>query len=177
MSDYFSPVNEPQQQRQQPAKRPVLLTVLCILSFIVVGFGLLGVLLSLLTGEPSVEQIEQSYNKMMQLASENRDQNLVFMADMLEQIAEMTSYQQHHYWSVLLVNAITMGTGFAGVLFMFRGRKLGFHLYIIYNLLSIGGTFLIVPSDMIPMASVIMNLILSGIFVFLYSLNLKWMNQ
>lgn len=174
MSDYFSPVNEPQQE---PVKRPVLLTVLCILSFIVVGFGLLGVLLSLLTGEPSVEQIEGSYNQMMQLASDNRDQNVIFLAELLEQMAEMTSYQQHHYWSVLMVNALTMGTGFTGVLFMFRGRKLGFHLYIIYNLLSIGGSFLIVPSHMIPMVSVIMNLILSGVFVFLYSLNLKWMNK
>ena len=174
MSDYFSPVNQPQQE---PAKRPVLLTVLCILSFIVVGFGLLGVLLSLLGGEPSVEQIERSYNQMMQLASDNRDQNVIFLAELLEQMAEMTSYQQHHYWSVLMVNALTMGTGFAGVLFMFRGRKLGFHLYIIYNLLSIGGSFLIVPSHMIPMVSVIMNLVLSGIFVFLYSLNLKWMNK
>ncbi|MDR0802439.1 hypothetical protein [Fluviicola sp.] len=174
MSDYFSPVNE---QQEKPSKRPVLLTVLCILSFIVVGFGLLGVLISLAGGQPSAAEIEKAYNLTMQMASDNRDQNITFLAEILEQMAEMTSYQQHHYWSVLLVNAITMGTGFAGVLMMFRGRKLGFHLYIIYNLLSVGGSFLIIPSHMIPMISVIMNLILSGVFVFLYSLNLKWMNK
>lgn len=173
MSDYFSPLNE-ETQNQAP-KRPVLLTVLCILSFIVVGFGLLGVLTSLVGGKPGVEQIEHAYKGTMQIASDFRDQNQVFFSDMLEQTAEMMAYQQHHYWSVLLVNFITMGTGFAGVLMMFRGRKLGFHLYIIYNLLSVGGSFLIIPSHMIPMFAVITNLIFSGVFVFLYSLNLKWM--
>ncbi|MNJ85646.1 hypothetical protein D3C87_31210 [compost metagenome] len=174
MSDYFSPINEPQEE---PVKRPVLLTVLCILSFIVVGFGLLGVLLSLAGGEPTPETIEKSYNQMMQTASDNRDQNLVFVADMFEQMAEVTSYQQNNYWLVLLVNAVTSGTGFAGVLMMFKGRKLGFHLYIIYSLLSFGGIFLIMPPHIDPLSSAIMSLIFSGVFVFLYALNLKWMNK
>lgn len=174
MSDYFSPVNDPQEK---PTKRPVLLTVLCILSFIVVGFGTLGVLFSLIGGPPSAEDIEKAYNVSMQLASDYRDQNVIFVAELMEQVAEMTAYQQHHYWSVLLVNAVTMGTGFAGVFLMFKGQRLGFHLYIIYNLLSVGGSFLILPSHMVPMAAVIMNLILAGVFVFLYGLNLKWMNK
>ncbi|WP_343603709.1 hypothetical protein [Fluviicola sp.] len=174
MSDYFSPVNE---TPEKPVKRPVLLTVLCILSFIVVGFGVLGVLFSLIGGQPGAEDIEKAYNLTMQMASDYRDQNVIFLAELFEQVAEMSAYQQHHYWSVLLVNAVTMGTGLAGVLMMFKGKKLGFHLYIIYNLLSVGGSFLIIPSHMIPMVSVIMNLILAGVFVFLYSLNLKWMNK
>lgn len=174
MSDYFSPVNEPQQE---PVKRPVLLTVLCILSFIVVGFGLLGSLLSLAGGEPSVQTIEKNCRKTMQLASDNRDQGLVFMADVLEQMAEVTSYQQHNYWLVLLVNTVTSGTGFAGVLMMFKGRRLGFHLYIIYSLLSFGGIFLIMPQSNDLFSSAIMSLIISGVFVLLYSRNLKWMNR
>ncbi|WP_300660347.1 hypothetical protein [Fluviicola sp.] len=172
MSDYFSPINEPQEQ---PVKRPVLLTVLCILSFIVVGFALLGVLFSLIGGEPSAQSIEKAYNQMMQMASSNRDQNLIFMADMLEQMAEVTSYQQQNYWLVLLVNAVTSGTGFVGVLMMFRGKKLGFHLYIIYSLLSFGGIFLIMPPHIDPLSSAIMSLVFSGVFVLLYSRNLKWM--
>lgn len=174
MSEGYTEVN---QETEQPKKRPVLLTVLCILSFIVVGFGLLGVLFSLIGGEPTTEEIEAAYNQIVQMASDMRDKQLTTIADMLEQGAELTMYQQHRYWSVLSINALTMITGFVGVLFMFRGKKLGFHLYIIYNLLSVGGTFLIVPSHMVPMASVIMNLIISGLFIFLYSLNLKWMNK
>ncbi|TSJ42489.1 hypothetical protein [Fluviicola chungangensis] len=166
-----------EQQEEQRRKRPVLLTVLCILSFVVVGFGLLGALFSLISGQPTPDEIDAAYNQIVQMASEMRDKQLTTIADMLEQGAELTVYQQHRYWSVLGINTLTMLTGFAGVLLMFRGKKLGFHLYIIYNLLSVGGTFLIVPSHMVPMASVIMNLIISGLFIFLYSLNLKWMNK
>lgn len=166
-----------EQQEEQKRKRPVLLTVLCILSFVVVGFGILGVLFSLIGGQPTADEIDAAYNQIIQMASEMRDKQLTTIADMLEQGAELTVYQQHRYWSVLGINALTMFTGFAGVLLMFRGKRLGFHLYIIYNLLSVGGTFLIVPSHMVPMVSVIMNLIISGLFIFLYSLNLKWMNK
>lgn len=174
MSENYTDMN---QEVQENKKRPVLLTVLCILSFIVVGFGVLGVLFSVIGGKPSPEEIESTYNLSMQAASDMRDRQIVWLAEMLEQGADLVAYQQHRYWSVLSINALTMITGFIGVLFMFRGRKLGFHLYIIYNLLSIGGTFLIVPPHMVPMASVIMNLVLSGLFIFLYSLNLKWMNK
>jgi hypothetical protein len=174
MSENYTDMN---QEVQENKKRPVLLTVLCILSFIVVGFGVLGVLFSLIGGKPSAEEIESTYNLSIQAASDMRDQKIIWLAEILEQGADLVAYQQHRYWSVLMINALTMITGFVGVLFMFKGRKLGFHLYIIYNLLSIGGTFLIVPSHMVPMASVIMNLILSGLFIFLYSLNLKWMNK
>lgn len=174
MSENYTDMNE---EIQGNKKRPVLLTVLCILSFIVVGFGLLGVLFSLIGGKPSAEDIENTYNVSIQAAGDMRDRQIIWLADMLEQAADLAAYQQHRYWSVLSINALTMITGFVGVLFMFKGRKLGFHLYIIYNLLSIGGTFLIVPSHMVPMASVIINLVISGLFIFLYSLNLKWMNK
>lgn len=165
------------QETEQRPKRPVLLTVLCILSFITIGFGLLGVLFTLIGGEPSPEKIQAAYNELIQMAGEMRDKQLTTIADMIEQAADLTVYQQHRYWSVLGINALTMITGFVGVLFMFKGRRLGFHLYIIYNLISVGGMFLIVPSHMVPMVSVIMNLFISGLFIFLYALNLKWMNR
>lgn len=174
MSENYTEMN---QEIEQNPKRPVLLTVLCILSFIVVGFGLLGVLFSVIGGQPSPEEIEATSNQLIQTASDMRDKNIIWAADMIEQMADLTVYQQQRYWSVLLVNALTMLTGFMGVLFMFRGKKLGFHLYIIYNLLSVGGTFLIVPSHMVPMATVILNLVISGVFILLYSRNLKWMTK
>lgn len=174
MSEEYKDIDE---EIQANKKRPVLLTVLCILSFIVVGFGLLGVLFSLISGQPSAEEIESAYNQMIQMSGDMRDKQMTTIAQLLEQGAELTMYQQQRYWSVLSINALTMITGFIGVLFMFKGKRLGFHLYIIYNLLSIGGTFLIVPSEMVPMVSVIMNLVLSGLFIFLYSLNFKWMNK
>lgn len=158
-------------------KRPVLLTVLCVLSFIVVGFGLLGVLFSLIGGAPTEDQIMQAYNLTINMANDMRDKQLIMMAEILEQSADLVVYQQHRFWLVLLVNFVTYATGFMGVFYMLKGKRLGFHLYIIYCLIAIGGMFLTAPSHLISMPSVIMSLVFSGLFVFLYSRNLKWMNK
>jgi hypothetical protein len=174
MSEDYLDVNQGNQENQ---KRPVLLTVLCVLSFIVVGFGLLSVLFSLIGGEPTNEQITEAYNISMDFSNEMRDKQIIWLADMMEQSADIVVYQQHRFWVVLLVNFLTFGTGFMGVLYMLKGKKLGFHLYIIYCLLSVGGTFLIAPTHLISMTSIISGFVFSGLFVFLYSRNLKWMTK
>lgn len=174
MSEYFSEV---EQEREPSQKRPVLLTVLAVLSFIVIGYGMLGLLTSMLSGPPSPEQIDEGYQQVIQSVNDLRDQNAVAVADFFEQFANMVLYEQEHFFPIMLLNAVTVITGFIGVLFMLRGRRLGFHFYIIYNLLSIGGVYLIVPFEMVPNLILIASLILSGLFVFLYSLNLKWMNR
>ena len=81
----------------------------------------------------------------VQAADDMRDRQMTFMADMIEQAAEVTAYQQHHFWTVMSLNFLASAIGLVGALFMFRGRKLGFHLYIIYCLTSIGSIFLIGP--------------------------------
>lgn len=174
MNEEYTHMDQGPEKNQ---KRPVLLTVLCILSFIVVGFGLLGVLFSLMGGAPTEEQIMDTYNLSINLANDMRDKQFILMAEVLEQSADLVVYQQHRFWLVLLVNFATYATGFMGVLYMLKGKRLGFHLYIIYCLIGIGGMFLIAPAHLISMASVIMSLVFSGLFVFLYSRNLKWMNK
>lgn len=174
MSEYFS---EMEHEKEPIQKRPVLLTVLAVLSFIVIGYGFLGLLTSMLAGQPSPEEIDKGYQQIIQSVSDLRDQNAVRLADFFEGLANMIAYEQQHFFSVMLLNAVTIITGFIGVLFMLRGRRLGFHFYIIYNLLSIGGVYLIVPFELVPTILLITSLFLSGLFVFLYSLNLKWMNK
>lgn len=174
MSEEYMNIN---QETEQRPKRPVLLTVLCILSFITIGFGLMGLLFSLIAGAPSAEEIENTYNISIQAASDLRDQNAVMAADFFERVADLAVYQQHRFLPVQLLNTVMLITGFIGVLFMFRGKRLGFHLYIIYNLLSVGGIYLIVPFSMVPNILLVLGLFFAGLFVFLYSLNLKWMNK
>ena len=174
MSEGYTELDQDQEEKK---KRPVLLTVLCVLSFITIGFGTIGILGSLVSGKPSLEEIDKGYNTTIQAASDLRDQNAVWAANFFEQMAEMNVYQQQRFVAVQLLNVVMIITGFIGVLFMLRGRKLGFHLYIIYNLLGIGGVYLIVPFELVPKIVLILNLFLSGLFVFLYSLNLKWMNK
>ncbi|WP_430403583.1 hypothetical protein [Fluviicola sp.] len=174
MSENYTEID---QEVEKNPKRPVLLTVLCILSFISTGGTLLVTLPSMLMGQPSPEKIENDYNVSVQAADDMRDRQMTFMADMIEQAAEVTAYQQHHFWTVMSLNLLASAIGLVGALFMFRGRKLGFHLYIIYCLTSIGSIFLTAPSHMVSMASVIIALVFSGLFIFLYSRSLKWMTK
>ena len=169
--------NNYQESNQQPKKRPVFLTVLCVLSFIAIGFSFLGLVLALTSGKPTAEEIENTYNLTMQTARDLRVKNMVAFADFFEQAAELASFQQQNYWKVMGMNLLTTGCGFFGVLMMFKGKRIGFHSYIIYNLLSVGGSFLIIPSHMVQFATVLTGFVFSGLFVYLYSRHLKWMNQ
>ena len=65
--------------------------------------------------------------------------------------------------------------GLFGVIFMMRRRKLGFHMYIVYSLLAIGGMLLYVSAENIHISLPIVNVIFSGLFIFLYSRTLHWM--
>lgn len=159
----------------QPEKRPRMLTVLCVLSFIAIGFSMIGLFITLASGKPTAEQVESTYLQSQQMAGQLRSSGTVWAAEFIEQAAELASYQQKNYWQTVGMNALTTVSGFIGVLRMFKGRKLGFHLYIVYNLLSVGGSFFILPSHMIQMPTVIMSLIFSGLFVYLYSKNLHWL--
>lgn len=174
MNENYIDINE---EVEQNPKRPVFLTVLCVLSFITLGFGMLSLVFSLMMGQPSTEEIESVSNQYIQTASTMRDQNALWAADLMEKMADLTILQNDHFMVVQLINTIMILTGFIGVLFMFRGRRLGFHFYIIYNLLSIGGVYLVAPFNMVPNIILIMGLIFSGLFIFLYSRNLKWMTK
>ena len=168
---------EEQEINQKPVKRPTLLTVLCVLSFVAIGFSIIGLLIALISGKPSAEEIENTYNMSMQAAREMKAKNMLGFAEFFEQAAELSSYQQQNYWKVMAMNILTTGSGLIGVLMMFKGKRLGFHIYIVYNLLSVGGSFLIIPSYMVQFATVLTGFVFSGLFDYLYSRNLKWMNQ
>jgi hypothetical protein len=61
------------------------------------------------------------------------------------------------------------------VYFMFIGKKLGFHLYIGYCFLYvIQSYFFTAPSD-VPTFVIVLNTLYGGIWVLMYSRNLKWM--
>jgi len=169
-------IYENQPENQAP-KRPKGLTVLCVLSFITIGFSTIGLLTMLLGGKPSADQIESTVLQSQQMASGFREQGTVWLADFIEQAAELASHQQRNYWQTVGMNALTTIAGFIGVFWMLNGKRLGFHAYIIYNLLSVGGSFIITPAHMIQMPTVIMSLIFSGLFVFLYSKHLACISK
>ena len=161
---------------EQRENRPRFLSVLCILTFIATGLSLLSGLYNLLiTGKQSEELMRNSEVVMAQSVSDMENMGMTGFAELLEKIQRMSVEINDNFYFVAIFGLIVTVIGLFSAMKMWKGAKVGFHIYIIYNLLSIGGVYLYVTPANIPTAFVVFNTILSGLFIFMYSRNLKWM--
>lgn len=163
---------EPQQER---GSRPGFLTVLGILSFIAIGISLIMLVLQIIGGKDSEEELLDKKVQLAKSASEMKDLGMDSFAVFMEKSQAMIEQINDRFYLAISVSLITYVVGLLGVLKMWKGQKLGFHLYIVYCLLAIGGLYIYVSPGNVPSITIIINAILSGLFIFLYSRNLKWM--
>lgn len=159
----------------RPQERPVFLKVLCILTWISTGFSLIGAFIQLLMGPMTEEQLTESRVQMAEAISEMERSGMDAFSSFFEQAQGLSEDLQSHFYLAIAVAIISPLLGLFGALKMWQGRKIGFHLYIIYCLISIGGIYLYAHPSNIPTLSVVFGLIFSAGFVFMYSRNLNWM--
>ncbi|MES2800078.1 MAG: hypothetical protein V4638_08675 [Bacteroidota bacterium] len=162
------------ENTEQP-KRPTFLTVLCILSFVNLGISFISVPIALFTGPQSEEQVALSRAAIMEGNEELRATGMNSIADMMEKIGRMTEALNAAHYPIMTLTFLNVILALVGVWMMWNGRKLGFHLYIIYNIIATAYLYLFVSPADIPTLVIVFNLIFSGLFIFLYSRNLKWM--
>ncbi len=156
-------------------KRPVFLTVLAILSFISIGFGLLGNVMGLIAGPMSATEMEQvtaSSMKMIESMDQGGTNNF---SDTFAMAFRMEYYKNLNFYPDKLITILGLALGLFGVINMMKGNKNGFHMYIIYNLISIATIYVSVPPSEVPGFFIVVNVLFSGLFVMLYSRNLHWM--
>ena len=112
------------EQAMQEPKRPQLLTVICILSFIMCGLGLLGGIWNIIQNTP--ENMAEGIDKMRQFSPE--------MADKMEE--NMIAMQDSTYIQISpYLNLIYALLSFVGVLMMWKLQKKGFYIYLAGELL------------------------------------------
>jgi hypothetical protein len=172
MEQEFRPMNEVKEPQ-----RPTFLKVLCILSFISIGFSGIVSIFSTLGGPQSEESILETRAELYESTEEMRSNGVGDLADLFEQIQRMNESLNDHFYAASAVSFLVLVVGFFGVLYMWKGRRLGFHLYILYNLVSIANIYLFVSPADIPTFAVIWGLFISAVFIFMYSRNLAWMNK
>lgn len=156
-------------------KRPKYLQVLCILSFISIGIALLSGLFNLVSGPSSIEQIREMEVVMTNSVNEMERLNFDWLADMFEKGQAMAVEVNESFYLASFVTITYLLLGLLGVLKMWKGEKRGFHFYIAYCLLSVISMYLYISPSNIPTFSVVFNLMFSGLFILMYSRNLKWM--
>lgn len=160
---------------EQPLERPTLLKVLCILSFIYIGLSFIFSLVSVFGGPQSEEEMVAQKVELLEANDELRDSNMDGLADMMEQMTRMNESINANFYMASVISILALLIGFYGVFSMWQGKKIGFHLYIVYSLISVGQLYLFVSPSDIPSIAIIFNLIIAATFALLYSRKLHWM--
>jgi len=137
----------------ETAKRPVFLTVLCILSFIAAGLAIIGYItvIGLMGAATAVLSTAEGASSEMGEA----------MSSVVSSgpSAGMT-------WAYLIVGFITVIVSLFGVIKMWKLQKIGFMLYV-------GATVVSMIMGIIYSGFGIMGVIFPILFIVLYGLNLK----
>ena len=143
----------------EAAKRPVFLTVLCILSFIAAGFGILGyiTLIGLMGAATAVSAGVDGMSADM-----GSDMNNAMSAAMSAgPSAGMT-------WAYIIVGFLTTIVALFGVIKMWKMAKSGFMMYVGATAVSI-----IMGIVYYGFAASIVGIVISGAFIVMYGLNMK----
>ncbi|MGJ8661508.1 MAG: hypothetical protein ACSHXL_05695 [Bacteroidota bacterium] len=156
-------------------QRPQMLLVLCILSWISIGFSFLTNLLALLRGPFSPEQMEESKANMLGLVKEIENSGMDSFADMFSKVQHMAEVYNANHYAFYTFSILIFAVGLYGVIQMFIGKKIGFHLYIIYSILAVVQVYFFLTPAEIPNSITIIGVIISALFIFLYSRTLNWM--
>lgn len=163
-------------------KRPKFLLVLAILSFINIGTTILTSFFGIIGGKPSSQELEsvalQFANSQEQLAqlSSSEKVDLSYWSDILTKLEVLSNNMFANF--TMYNSLILMISLFAlsAVYLMFIGRKIGFHLYVGYCFLYVVQSYFFTAPKDVPTFIIVLNTIYGGIWVLLYSRNLKWMN-
>lgn len=161
----------------EEAPRPGFLTVISILSFIYIGLSLISGLINTVMGPSNEEQMLEMKVEMMRSINDLKDMGMASFAELMEKIQRMTEQINDNFYLASIITLVTFGLGLFGVIKMFKGYKVGFHIYIGYCLLSICALYIYISPANVPTAAIIFNAIVSGVFIFMYSRNLHWMKK
>ncbi len=159
-------LNEPAFQNEKPT-RPTFVLVLCVLSWVYVGFGLLGVMANM--GASKVEANKAIDEQIYQMkASEIASQP--FGKDI---IAYMESTKNIPSWNNTVTAVLLLLEGLA-VFLIFQLKRNGFWLYLVAQLGFIVQTYSILPfPNMMSTAALVLTVLIIALFGILYAVNLK----
>jgi predicted small integral membrane protein len=148
-----------------PAKRPQFLTVLCILTFIGAGLGLLGGFWNLIKAPTALEEIEsiQSMGTMPEGG---------MFADMMESAVLAAQNAYPLAITTIVSNLLCL----LGAMFMWKQRKNGYYIYVAAQLMA-----LIVPTALIGFGGAFSGFMVIGAifpiaFIVMYGVNMKHMS-
>jgi len=171
MEDEYQ-INEYQEENME---RPKFLLVLCIMTISNTVLTLVNGLLSLISGKPSEAEIAEVNGQISKSLDLLIDQKMFYWVDVIKKVQIMTEAMYTNFIAYISVSIIVSLCGLLAAIFMLKGKKIGFHAYIIYSFLWILQSYLFVAPQNVPSVIVIFNVLFCVGFIFMYSRNLKWL--
>ena len=162
---------------KQPTSAPIFLIVLVILTLLNTGLALLGGVFSLVVGKPSEKEILESKVQMAKPIIELRKLEMDYFVDVFTKLEAINDAMYANFIMFNVLGIFIALIGAASAFMMLKRMKLGFHAYIIYSFLSILSVYAFVAPVNVPSIFILTNAIFAGLFVFLYSRNLKWLTK
>lgn len=156
-------------------KRPTFLKVLCILTFISTGGSILISMLKFFAGPFTKEEMLDQKVQMQESIIEFDKLGADYWVEYMESVLRFSEQANNNHYIVMSLALLTATVGFIGALMMWRGQKLGFHLYIVYNIIGILAVYAYASMENIHSLNTMIGVAMSLIFILMYSRNLKWM--
>lgn len=153
-----------------PQPRPALLTVLCVLTFIGSGLGLMGNLMSMFIA-PFMDFLDPSmFNEAFSHLGNNPGDKFV------EEMLNVAILAMENIFTISLLKFIFSALGIVGAFYMFKLKKIGFYIYIAAQVgfLAIGP--LTLGWNLVVSMSIFFSGFFSLLFIALYAINLKHMS-
>jgi hypothetical protein len=151
-----------------PGERPTFLTVLCILSFIWAGFGILAGGM----GYVGMKMIESG--ALEEMVASSGDTNAIAQLEEAQAKFEESGLDAGQTANLILLSVVLSIAAFIGVLMMWKLKRTGFWVYAATAVIGLVAPLLFGGNLDMSISGIVISAI-SILFIALYALNLKHM--
>lgn len=161
-----------------PPQRPVFLKVLCMLTFIGSGWGIINSAISYFNADSMSNMMIEVKTKMNKDLEKDRSKNkgsTEFTGKVMEGMATMTTPENIRKSAVwTLLNSVLC---LLGALLMWNLRRSGFYIYTIATIISIIVPFVMFGNNFLTTISAGVVGFIGVLFIIFYAMNLKSMTR
>lgn len=161
-----------EQQANAAPKRPTFVTVLCILTWVGCGIGLIMNLLGGAVLGAASEIKSRTESVVDAMPTEGMDPAA---ADAMKQASEAADSAMAAGSTVLIVNIVCILLCLVGSIMMWKLKKVGFYIYTVGELAPVAVSAILLGGSAFGGMMLFAGAIIPIVFVVLYGLNLKHM--
>lgn len=158
-------------------KRPSLLTVLCILTFIVSGYNFIFSLWGLFQSKPfDAAGMEQGMRQLNEAAQSADGPLRNFLMNVVDGLSATIKAGVEHATALGITEIVVAGLSILGAYLMLRLQKNGFYTYVIAKIIGIVVPLTLLGFNILTGMMYGLAAVVGAVFVILYGLNRKYMD-